>query len=44
MKMSKKTIKRILDILITILTAIAATFGTVSCMGHQTPLTSWLGI
>ena len=42
--MSKNTAKRLIDVLITILTAIAATLGTASCMGYHTPLTAWLGI
>ena len=33
--MSKNTYKRIIDIVITVLTAIAATLGTTSCMGYR---------
>ena len=42
--MTKSAYKRIIDIVITVLTAIAATLGTTSCMGYHTPLTAMLGL
>ena len=42
--MNKIAWKRVIDIVITILTAIAATIGTQACTGQTTQLTALLGL